>query len=379
MQIYSIVLLIGILACVTCEKKQADDVYWKRTNAFKVCSEKYNLNITKYNEYVKAMNAGGEKISVFSECYLSQLGFVDGNGTILYDAIKRAFGSGMYGKMYGGIVDYCKYKKGNNSAETSYKFMHCLSTTINHMHLQIAHSLRKQFAMNTCSNKTKISIRSQDDYVKELNAGGEQVKLFSECYLRQLGFLDSNGTILYDKIKNATYSTPKYSSIIDHCKNEMGNGTADTCYRFSKCFLNKSTAKPSTRFYSFKKFIATRVCSKKTNLNITKWEDYLKEATAGGEQIRLYSECYLKQLKCLDDNGTLSYEQVKQVFCTEKSGERCSLYVDQCKNENRGNSTEIAHQFLLCLIPQVYRTSDKKQLAFKLSVETKQQSQKEQA
>ncbi|KAF5296379.1 hypothetical protein FQA39_LY12498 [Lamprigera yunnana] len=355
MQIHLIVFTC-ILAKAAGEAQKADN---KSTNFWKICSEKSKLNITHNDDYVKAMGAGGKEIAVFSECYLGQLGFLNENGTILYDAVKKSHAFGLHGRMYSTIVDICKNKKGNSTAETSYKFTKCVLTTTRNFQSQTAHRMKQNFAMETCSNKTKISIRSSDDYVKKLNSGGEQVKLFSECYFRELGILDSNGTILYDKVKNATYfdvSTQRYSSIIDHCKNERGNSTAETCYKFSKCVLNNSTKKQSL-LPSFRRTFIWRVCSMKTNFNIKRSEDYLREAAAGGEKIQLYSKCYLEELKCLDHNGAVLYDEVKKIICPGVPDERCSLYVDQCKNEDGTSGIETAHKFLHCLTFRIKQKS----------------------
>ncbi|KAF5296387.1 hypothetical protein FQA39_LY12506 [Lamprigera yunnana] len=369
MQIHLLVLTC-ILAKAAFEVQKTDN---KPTNFLKVCSEKSKLDITNHDDYVKAMDAGEKEIAVFSECYLGQLGFLNENGTILYDVIKNSFG-----KMYSTIVDVCKDKKGDTTSETSYKFTHCLLTTSRNFHSQTIHTLKKNFAMKTCSNTTKISIRSQDDYVKKLNVGGEQVKLFSECYFRELGILDSNGTILYDKVKNGTYfgvPTQKYSSIIDHCKNERGSGIAEMCYKFSKCVLNNSMKKAST-LYSYRRSVGWRVCSMETNFHIINTEDYLNEAAASGELIQLYSKCYLQELKCLDHNGSVLYEEVKKIICTGEPCERCPLYVDQCKNENGTNVIATAHKFLHCLISKINQKSNKRE---KLFLETrKQEPQKQQ-
>ncbi|KAF5296386.1 hypothetical protein FQA39_LY12505 [Lamprigera yunnana] len=367
MQIH-LILLTCVFAKAACEK---------RTNSLKVCSEKSKLNITSQNDYVKAIDAGGKEIEVFSECYLGQLGFLNENGTILYDAIKKSYASELHGRMYSTVVDICKRKKGNSTAETSYKFTKCVLTTSRNFYWQTVHTMNKSFAMKTCSNKTKIKIRSQDDYVKKLNAGGEQVKLFSECYLRKLGFLDSNGTILYDKVKNATYFgtlTQKYPSIIDHCKNERGNDTAETCYKFTKCVLINATKKAST-LSNFRRAITWRVCSLKTNFNINRPEDYLREAAAGGEQIQLYSKCYLQELKCLSQNSTVLYDEVQKTICTGVLGDRCPMYVDQCQNVNGTSGIETVHKFLQCLISRLNKKTNKREKPF--SETWQQQPQKQ--
>ncbi|KAF5295328.1 hypothetical protein FQA39_LY13193 [Lamprigera yunnana] len=232
MKIYLIVL-ISVVAFV-----QAQSTDSKRRNAMKVCSKKTNLNLKKSEQYLKAVAEGGNQIQAFAECILREQDFISTTGEILFEEIKKAPPSGIYPEKYSAFVNQCKSEKGNNITETSYKFEKCLTEIIAKTRQEQREKNTR--AMKICSDKTKVNITENKNYKKALSEGTPEVKAYSECYLRELGYTDGNGNILYEEIKKSPpsrISYEKYSTFVDQCKNEKGSNASETSYKFSSCLM----------------------------------------------------------------------------------------------------------------------------------------------
>ncbi|KAF5295330.1 hypothetical protein FQA39_LY13195 [Lamprigera yunnana] len=234
MKIYFIVL-ISVVAFV---HGQSTDYKEKRRNAMKVCSEKTNLHYNKSEEYLKAFAEGGSQIQAFAECILREQGFISATGEILFEEIKKAPPCGIHPEKYFAFVNQCKSEKGNNITETSYKFAKCLIDNVAKTHQEQRD--QKTRAMKICSDKTKVNITGFENYRKALSENTPAMQAYSECYLRELGYTDSNGNILYEEIKKSPpsrISYEKYSTFVDQCKNEKGSNAAETSYKFSSCIV----------------------------------------------------------------------------------------------------------------------------------------------
>ncbi|KAF5295327.1 hypothetical protein FQA39_LY13192 [Lamprigera yunnana] len=236
MKIFFIVL-ISVVAFVQTQSTDSDSKE-KRRNAMKVCSEKTNLHFKKSDEYSKAFAEGGNQIQAFAECILREQGFISTTGEILFEEIKKAPPCGIYPEKYFAFVNQCKSEKGNNITETSYKFAKCLIDIIAKTHQEQRE--KKTRAMKICSDKTNVNITGFENYRKALSEGTPSIQAYSECYLRELGYTDSNGNILYEEIKKSPpsrISYAKYSTFVDQCKNEKGSNASETSYKFSSCIM----------------------------------------------------------------------------------------------------------------------------------------------
>ncbi|KAF5295329.1 hypothetical protein FQA39_LY13194 [Lamprigera yunnana] len=255
MKIY-IIVLISVVAFV---QAQSTDYKEKRRNAIKVCSEKTNLNFKKSEEYLKAFAEGGNQIQAFAECVLREQGFISATGEILFEEIKKAPPCGIHPEKYFAFVNQCKSEKGNNITETSYKFAKCLIDNVAKTHQEQRE--KKTRAMKICSDKTTINITRYENYQKALSEGTPSIQAYSECYLRELGYTDSNGNILYEEIKKSPpsrISYEKYSIFVDQCKNEKGSNATETSYKFSSCIVKAYEEYKAMKLQKLKALQATQ-------------------------------------------------------------------------------------------------------------------------
>ncbi|KAF5298850.1 hypothetical protein FQA39_LY11662 [Lamprigera yunnana] len=357
------VLLIVLLCILTKSTSQAQNE--KSEKALKVCSEKTNLNITNNDEYAKAINEGREPIQLFSECYLRELGYLDKNGSILYEEVKRLPFVSIPSHDFSSFVDYCRNATGNNVIERSHMFLKCLLTKITGFMLQEEpHYKSETYVIMSCSKKTGVNVTNMDNFVERLITNEAPLKLFSECYLRELGYLSNNGTILYKEVKKSPpFGIPieQYSQVVDNCKIEIENNSVEESYKFTKCLLtNVNKLKQQIPNYSTE-IQALRVCSNRTNLKITNQNDFLNELTAGKIQVKLFCECYLRELGLIGSNERILYKEVKISRPSEMSHQKYSSIVDNCKNKKKENITETSYTFLKCLLSNVNNTIHQQQ------------------
>ncbi|KAF5281940.1 hypothetical protein FQA39_LY00464 [Lamprigera yunnana] len=215
--------------------------YQKQRAALKVCSAKTNLTIRNYWRYMKVMDTNGTQLQLFSECYLKELGYINSNGEILYEDIKKTQYASVFSNKFIRFIDQCKNEKGKNTSETSYKFLRCINSNINQTYFQIIEQYEKEDnAIKICSEENNVTIRWYDDLSKTLAADEEKIKLFSNCYLQNLGYLDSKGEILYDEVKKGCLRSTfpeRISNFVEQCKSEKGTNSIETSHKFLKCFV----------------------------------------------------------------------------------------------------------------------------------------------
>ncbi|KAF5293207.1 hypothetical protein FQA39_LY13675 [Lamprigera yunnana] len=343
--------------------------------ATKACSEKLNVTYQKYNDYIQALPEGGEKIQLFSECFLRQLGYLNNNGEILYEDLKKTPYPGVPSDKYSNFVDLCKNQIGNSTAETSYKFSNCLMSNVNKFLKEQKPDPAK--SGGTKSQQPKLTQQQQqqkaheeiEDYHNALTKGGEKIQLFSECYLREMGYMNSNGEILYEEVKKIQapcISPDKYSSIVDSCKNETGNNVSESSYKFYNCLSSNIQ-----KFYKEQKLQAQqqhiqnqlqkqnrtiKACANKFKLSVQNVEDYSKVLAQGGPNVQSFSECYLRDSGYLDRNGNILYEEVKKTPPNGMLPDKYSSYVNLCKTEKGNSTAETSYKFLLCLQSNLNQT-----------------------
>ncbi|KAF5298849.1 hypothetical protein FQA39_LY11661 [Lamprigera yunnana] len=355
-----LIILVWILTKSTSQAQNE-----KSEKALKVCSEKTNLNFTNNDEYARAVNEGRERIPLFSECYLRELGYLDKNGSILYEEVKRSPFVSIPSEDFSSFVDYCRNATGKNVIETSHMFSKCLLTKItSFLQQQKPHYKSQKNVILFCSKKTSVNVTNKENFVERLLSNEASMKLFSECYLRELGYLSNNGTILYNEVKKSPpFGIPieQYSKVVDNCKTEIENNSVAESYKFTKCLLTNVTKLLQQKPNYSRVVHALRVCSNRTNLKITNRNDFLKELTAGTIQVKLFCECYLRELGVINSNESILYNVVKNVRPPEINYQKYSSIVDNCKNEKGKNITQISYTFLNCLLSNVNNTIHQEQ------------------
>ncbi|KAF5300465.1 hypothetical protein FQA39_LY02264 [Lamprigera yunnana] len=332
----------------------------KHQQALKTCSQRTNPAFQRHDVYIKALATGGLQIEQFSECMLRELYYLDKNGTILYEEVKKMPTRGISSEIYGSIVDQCKTLKGNNTGETSYKFSKCVVTNVLKIQeQQIPIYIRYQRAARFCSEKFDRNFRLYHIQLRALNGGGKQIELYSECLYKELGYLDSNGTILYDEVKKANIHFVKSSDSVDKCKNERGNSTAETCYKFRKCLINNMLkTREQQKNLLDRCQQAIRMCSQKTNSRFRNYDEYIKALAVDGEQIQVFSECVLQELGYLDSNRTILYDELKNATVYGITRERCHQIIDQCKTEKGNTTSNTTYKFSKCFFTNMSRAYD---------------------
>ncbi|KAF5271762.1 hypothetical protein FQA39_LY08085 [Lamprigera yunnana] len=334
---------------------------WQRKKylqALKVCSKKTNFKIKNYSEHLKALNGGGKQIQIFSKCFLRERRYLNSDGVILYEKIKKTPPLDIPFEKYIKIVDLCKIEIGGSVIETCYKFSHCLFSNV----LKTYRQQKKQMpkfgkAIRVCSKKNNITISTYKAYLKTLVAGGNQIQSFSECLLQELGYLGNNGVILYEEIKKTPMrGIPyrNYSNFVDECSRAKGNCSTETAYKFLKCLLMKiSETDPKNKLKPQKHTHPFKVCSRKANVTILAYNQFIAALATGGEHIQAFSECILHEIGYLSFNKTILYDEIKKTPPNGISYEKYSRIVNECKEENGNNSAERSYKFLKCLLSEV--------------------------
>ncbi|KAF5281973.1 hypothetical protein FQA39_LY00497 [Lamprigera yunnana] len=325
----------------------------------KLCSEKHNLRFRKYSDYFKALPGGDDQVMVFSECLFRQLGYLNGDGEILYEEVKKTPWYFSYLDNYSDLVDKCKNEKGNNPAETCYKFANCLLSNTKRMleneKQQSSQQLKKQLsAVNVCKKENNMTITP----IKYINLNREQPNVWFMCYLRELGCVNSSGVILYDEVKKHNYfplsSPDRYSTLVGQCKNETANTTVEI---FVKCILFNVNQTQYEAYEQGRKSLAARYsCSKKTKLAIKYYLQFEKALQAGGNRTKLYVECYLRQMGYLNGEGDILYEKLKKEQQPMIPEGYVSRSVDDCRKEKGNDTIETIYNFFYCFRINIMQT-----------------------
>ncbi|KAF5293210.1 hypothetical protein FQA39_LY13678 [Lamprigera yunnana] len=338
----------------------------KQLDSIKQCAEKYRLPIDTHEEFVSALSAGGEQMQLLSECFFEKLGYLNSNGTILFEEVSKIPFPKIPYDEYVAFVKGCKSQKGNSAVETCYKFSNCLFSNVHKIYQGVKElrqvKLQKRLhGIKVCAEKYKLPIETEENLVNAIVAGGEHMQSFSECYLRELDYLDSNGMILYQEVKITPFSkvlSDEYIAFVDECKFLRGNSTSETCYKFSKCLFSNidkvyRNIKESRPEQLQKQLQSMKICTEKYKLHIKTHEDYIKTVLAGEQKMELFSTCYLQVLGYLNSNGVILYQEVKKVPFPAIPYIEYSTFVDECKNEKGNTTTETCHKFMNCLLSNV--------------------------
>ncbi|KAF5293214.1 hypothetical protein FQA39_LY13682 [Lamprigera yunnana] len=346
------------LKCVFINAAGGNSQQQKFHQAVKMCLEKSKLTFKDHDCFIKAFIDGGEEMQNFSECVLRSMGYIDTKGGILYEEIKKIVVPGLSRSNFCQIVDQCKNEKGNGTAETSYKFFKCVFSKITETLRRGKHQYQKyQDALKVCGERTNLTVQTYDSYVKALADGGEQIQKFSECLFREMGYIDTNGEILYEEIKKIVVpglSRSNFCQIVDQCKSERGTSTAETSYKFSKCVFNNIMKIYNQYKIQKEKFEqALKVCSDKYGLTVQSFDAYSATLAAGGEKIQLFSKCVLQEIGYLDGNGNILYDEVKKTPPPGISLDEYSSVIERCKSEKGNSTVETSYKFSHCLFSNV--------------------------
>ncbi|KAF5293205.1 hypothetical protein FQA39_LY13673 [Lamprigera yunnana] len=91
----------------------------------KLCFQKNNFTLPNFMAVIKFLSNDGEKQETFSACVMQELGYVDSNGNILNDEIKKTLFRYLPG-VTATTIEQCKNEKGNTIPEKCHKFLKCL-------------------------------------------------------------------------------------------------------------------------------------------------------------------------------------------------------------------------------------------------------------
>ncbi|KAF5281974.1 hypothetical protein FQA39_LY00498 [Lamprigera yunnana] len=320
-------------------------------NITKACSKEHNLRFQTYSDYFKALRADDDQILLFSECLFSELGYLNRSGEILYKEVKKRPWYFSYLENFSNLVDKCT----NNVAKTSYMFVNCLLSNI----IQILQHNKQQWkkeqnAADVCREENNMTIESVR-YMKYANT--QQSEVWFMCYLRELGCVSRNGSILYHKVTKHNYfflcGPDKYSTLVDECKNE-----SSAIKTFVKCILfNVNETQYHANEQAMNDWNAKKVCSEKTNLTIQYYPQLDEALLAGGDQVKLFVECYLHKIHCLDNNGDILYEKLKQQqHSMIIPDEYFSRSVDECQTEKGNNTINTYYKFFFCFRSNIVQT-----------------------
>ncbi|KAF5293202.1 hypothetical protein FQA39_LY13670 [Lamprigera yunnana] len=76
-----------------------------------MCGSKHHVNVENFAALVKTIYAGGASVESFTECLLQTMGYINDNGEISYEEIKK---SSLFGvDKVTAVVDKCKNDKGD--------------------------------------------------------------------------------------------------------------------------------------------------------------------------------------------------------------------------------------------------------------------------
>ncbi|KAF5287619.1 hypothetical protein FQA39_LY15822 [Lamprigera yunnana] len=338
----------------------------------KICAERNNLSNLALEGYFKILPKNRQQIQVFSECYLLEHGCLGRDGSLLPKVFKRRYPFDWTYVQFQILIDQCSSVSGSNTAETSYKFLNCLfnqskpqsnvgkvytgnnngslaQTEIQDQEETNQQSGKHQHALKICSAAGNFSISSINDYNKAVMTDNQQIKLFSECYFRELGYLNGSGTILYEEVKKATLHsipTEQYSVIVDKCKSLNQTESAEEPYKFSKCVVQLQSEQ--------KHIVYLKACANRYNLKIQNFKDYTKVLTKPGLRESLLSECYLRSTGYLNNSNTIIYEKVKIFTPRGVLRDKYANFVDFCKNATAQYAIDVSYAFLKCLQGYVY-------------------------
>ncbi|KAF5287625.1 hypothetical protein FQA39_LY15828 [Lamprigera yunnana] len=236
--------------------------------------------------------------------------------------------------------------------------------------LKMLHQAKKcQIALKICSATSNFLIQTVHDYNNAIIAGRPEVKSFSECYLRELAYLDNTGTILYEKVKKETVdsiSVEEYSEIVGICQSVVENEGVENSYKFSKCVLlsiNKIYQQQQLDLQQHpqqKLLVLLKTCAGRYNLPIQNFPACTR--VLGHHLLRniLFSQCYLRGIACLSSNNSIIFEKVKKFTPPGVSRETYSNFVDFCKSAKAPGTIDISFAFLRCLQNYMYpQTSPK--------------------
>ncbi|KAF5287620.1 hypothetical protein FQA39_LY15823 [Lamprigera yunnana] len=435
--------------------------------AIVVCGKKYQLPIRNLQDYIDVASKYDYQLQLYSKCYLTELEYIDRTGRIQYDHIKNIRTPYIFRKQYSNFVDLCKNDEDDNINKTSHKFVKCflfniykvytktssnLSHTQGHQgtdpdqrqieyvqqqlekkHVQLDQfrqlvkqheeaidllqyqlsqlqrlpkatkeqyklleqqdqlqtdferklqeqkekfqhtlqqiqknnqQLQQQLQKNEAQYESfeQILHKQQNIQFKKLGqaliARSPKVKLFSECYLRELGYLDKTGAILYEKVKKTSVdsiSTEQYSEIVGICKSLLKNQVAEIPYKFSRCVLlsiNKIYEKQQLDLQlrpEQKQLAHLKICAERYNLEIRNFQNYSRMFDQRGLRELLFSECYLRGIACLNRNNTIIYEKVKMFTPPGVSHKVYSNFVEFCKGAKAQGTVDLSYTFLKCL------------------------------
>ncbi|KAF5285440.1 hypothetical protein FQA39_LY16694 [Lamprigera yunnana] len=360
--------------------RQRHHKYYEQEKTLKTCAEKANITVQRYYEIARKLPTHERNVQLISECYLKELGYLSDNGQIRYQAVQYMVYHGIPDEYVSFFVDRCKSIRGNNTAETCYKFLYCVQLHVNHVYRQYhEYNLKKQHhkqedAMKLCSKKTNGTIWNYDDFTKALSVGGQQISLFSKCYLLELRCLN-NEKIMYEQVKKAHYPgihLEKYYTIVDRCQNKNGSNIAETSYILLNCIqkqvnhINRKEIERKQvhqeRNYHYARMnlqeYFMRLCSQKTKLHINNYKDYATAIYRHGERVQLFSECYLRKLRYLNSNGDILYEDVKKMYYPDVVPDKLSSFVNLCRNGTENGTSETSHKFLSCVQTKVNAIHD---------------------
>ncbi|KAF5293213.1 hypothetical protein FQA39_LY13681 [Lamprigera yunnana] len=333
----------------------------RRKNVMRMCSEKTNLTITNNDQFLKALIADKQQIQLFARCYLQEHGCLDDDGKILYNEIKKKFTNGVPPEKHSAIVNNCKAKIGNSTEETSYKFIKCVLSNALDTRIKL-HNLKYQQGFNYCSKKTNTAVKNIDEYLEMLVLGGEPILFFSECLLKELRYMSNMGKILYDDIiKNVPpeISKERYSNIVNRCKIKRAKNNSEAAYQFSKCFFANNNINLKRQERHEKELRALKVCTEKYNVAIQKQIDFIKALTVGEEKLQHFPQCYLQELRYIDENGNILYDKFKKEPVSGIPSQKLSDIVDGCKSEKGKSVTETSFKFSKCVAFNVTKARQK--------------------
>ncbi|KAF5302947.1 hypothetical protein FQA39_LY02127 [Lamprigera yunnana] len=123
MKVYAVVLACVLAGAFAQDDKK--DASKKICNIIQDCGKKHDLELQKFSDFHKALEAGSEQIQSVCHCVLKGMGHLGNNDEILYDEFKKEVLRGVEPEKVAAFVDQCKNEKGATPVETSYKFTKC--------------------------------------------------------------------------------------------------------------------------------------------------------------------------------------------------------------------------------------------------------------
>ncbi|KAF5287623.1 hypothetical protein FQA39_LY15826 [Lamprigera yunnana] len=372
-------------------KIQQEQELENHQRAMVVCARKYQLPIHNLHDYIDATSKCDYQLKLYSKCYLTELGYVDNTGKILYDHIKNISTPDISLEQYSNFVTLCKNEQGDNITETSYKFLKCFLFNIHKVHSshlthtkgqqrrdknqrQIEHVQQKFEKKHVQLDQYRQLVKQHEVTIDLLQYQLSQLQELPKITKEQHKLLEPQDKLQIDFKRQFQKQKEEYQQILQQIQTE--NQQLQQLIKEDRAkyeSLQEILCQQLRMIRRLRKSqLALKICSATCNFLIQTISDYDKAIIAESPQVKLFSECYLRELGYLDNTGTILYEKVKEATVDSISDEQYSEIVGMCQSVIENEVVEKPYKFSKCVLLKINNNYRQQRIDLQLQQQQKQ-------